>query len=126
MIPILLVTHEGVGHALAHAAAEVLGHAPEALVVSEVPMDAATDQVEQQLVATLQQIDQGQGVLVLTDLFGATPTNCACRLTESRMRIVSGASLGMLLSCLTYQRDNLDELTEKATAAGVRAVVCCR
>ena len=126
MIPILLLTHQGVGHALAHAAGEVLGRAPEALVVVEVPMDSATDQVEQQLLATLDQIDQGEGVLVLTDLFGATPTNCACRLTERRMRIVSGASLGMLLSCLTHARDDLNQLTEKATAAGVRAVVCCR
>lgn len=126
MIPILLVTHQGVGAALAHAAGEVMGHVPNKLEIEEVAMDAPVPQVQAQLVAHLQAMDEGRGVLVLTDLFGATPTNCVCQLSDSKIRIVSGASLGMLLSCLMHERDDLDALTEKAKVAGVRGVVCCR
>jgi PTS system ascorbate-specific IIA component len=69
------------------------------------------------------QVDQGQGVLVLTDLVGATPGNVAARLAEpGRVEVVSGANMPMLLRSLCYGEQTLGELVQKAVAGGTTGV----
>jgi PTS system ascorbate-specific IIA component len=60
-------------------------------------------------------LDQGAGVLVLTDIFGATPSNIACKLLEpGRVQGVSGVNLPMLIKALTYRDQSMEVLIEKA------------
>ena len=67
----------------------------------------------------VEELDQGGGVLVLTDLLGSTPTNIAQRLLpESGIRIVAGVNLGMLLNVLNYPSLALADLVEKAVQGG--------
>jgi PTS system ascorbate-specific IIA component len=72
----------------------------------------------------VEEIDSGDGVLVLTDVFGATPGNIAARLLESsRVAVVAGVNLPMLLRTLCYRTDSLEQTVEKALAGGTQGVV---
>jgi PTS system mannose-specific IIA component len=81
--------------------------------------------------AALRELDTGNGVLVLTDIYGATPCNVASRLLKrGQVEGVSGVSLPMLLRVLTYSGGGLDALVEKARSGGTEGVVhlhddCC-
>jgi PTS system ascorbate-specific IIA component len=72
----------------------------------------------------VRQLDQGDGVLVLTDIYGATPGNIALRLLEpGRVEGVSGVNLPMLIRALTYREQGLALAVEKALSGGTEGVV---
>ena len=119
-VGVLLVTHEKIGTALIEAARHVLTQLP--LHVESVEVGADTDP-EIALLDTAnlgRQLEQNGGVLVLTDLFGATPCNVALRLHKSGLntRCVSGLNLPMLLRVLNYADQPLSELAEIAARGG--------
>ncbi|MCK7575861.1 MAG: PTS fructose transporter subunit IIA [Chromatiales bacterium] len=119
-VGILLVTHHPLAGDLLRIATEILGRTPLGVACCEVITDTPPDDILtrcRQLAAT---IDQGGGVLVLTDLYGATPCNVAQALADScaQTRVVSGLNLPMLLRTLNYAALDLDALTEKALSGG--------
>ena len=67
-------------------------------------------------------LDHGAGVLVLTDMYGATPSNIALRLAGAKVRIVTGLNLPMLMRVLNYSQLGLDQLAEKAVSGGREGV----
>jgi PTS system ascorbate-specific IIA component len=70
------------------------------------------------------ELDDGSGVLVLTDIYGATPSNLACRLIEpGRVECVAGVNLPMLVRALTYRNEPLEVVAEKALSGGRDGVV---
>jgi PTS system ascorbate-specific IIA component len=120
-VGILLVTHEGIGTALAAVATTLLRTLPLRVEAFEVPFEGDPDVLLPQASAALRRADGGDGVLVLTDLYGATPSNIAARLARlgTPVRRVSALSLPMLLRVLNYPELPLDELPAVA-AAGAR------
>ena len=116
---ILLVTHPGVGAAILAVATALLRHLPLKAEAFEVPFDADLEALLPQASAALRRVDGGDGVLVLTDLYGASPSNLAGRLARlgTPVRRVSALSLPMLLRVMNYSEQGLDELP--ATAASV-------
>jgi len=120
-VAILLVTHEGIGPRLLAVAERMLGRLPLPTQVLEVPFDADPQAMLIAASAALRRIDQGDGVLVLTDLYGATPANVAARLVflGTRVRRVAGLSLPMLLRTFNYPDLELDAMAD-AAAAGAR------
>ena len=69
-------------------------------------------------------LDQGPGVLVMTDIYGATPSNIACRLLRpGRVEGIAGVNQPMLIRALTYREEPLVALVEKALAGGAEGVV---
>jgi PTS system ascorbate-specific IIA component len=67
----------------------------------------------------VESLDLGAGVLVLTDIYGATPCNIACRLlVPGRVEGVAGASLPMLMRVLTYRNEPLEALVQRAISGG--------
>lgn len=75
---------------------------------------------------TLCKLDQGQGILILTDMFGSTPSNIACAVSDRNdIRIVSGLNLPMLIRVLNYPSLSLEELELKAISGGQEGVVRC-
>ena len=120
-VGILLVTHEGIGSALLAVATRLLRNLPLACEAFEVPFDADPDAVLPQASAAMRRVDGGHGVLLLTDLYGATPANIAARLARlgTPARRVSALSLPMLLRVMNYADLPLDELPAIA-AAGAR------
>ena len=86
---ILLVTHVGVAHALMDAARHVLGRLPPELDSVEIAADADPEQALREAAAHAASLDHGEGVLVLSDLYGATPCNIATRLGDAERALVS-------------------------------------
>ncbi|MDR7133769.1 PTS system ascorbate-specific IIA component [Lysobacter niastensis] len=120
-VGILLITHEGVGSALIAVAQRLLRSLPLRVEAMEVPFDGDPDALLPQASAALRRVDGGQGVLVLTDLYGATPSNLAAKVARlgTPVRRVSALSLPMLLRVMNYAELELDELPAVA-AAGTR------
>ncbi|HQW59770.1 PTS fructose IIA subunit family protein [Thermomonas sp.] len=120
-VGILLITHEGIGNALVAVATRLLRKLPLETEAFEVPFDGDLDALLPLASAALRRVDGGHGVLVLTDLYGATPSNLAARLARlgTPVRRVSALSLPMLLRVMNYADLGLDELPAVA-AAGAR------
>lgn len=120
-VGILLITHEGIGNPLVAVATRLLRKLPLATEAFEVPFEGDLDALLPHASAALRRVDGGHGVLVLTDLYGATPSNLAARLTclGTPVRRVSALNLPMLLRVMNYADLELDELPAVA-AAGAR------
>ena len=74
--------------------------------------------------ALLHEVDEGDGVLVMTDILGSTPSNLALKLLEpGRFEGVAGVSLPMLLRALTYRKNAMDVLVTKAISGGRDGVI---
>ena len=120
-VGILLLTHEGIGSAFLAVAARLLNPLPLRVEAMEVGFQGDPEQLLPQASAALRRVDDGDGVLLLTDVYGATPSNLAAAAAKLGMRVhrVSGLSLPMLLRVLNYAELGLDELPNVA-AAGAR------
>ena len=124
MIGILIVTHGAFGEALIRSASHVLGKRPIRVQHLEVTMKDDPAAVLPRATELVRELDGGAGVLVLTDMLGATPSNIATRLLErGRVEGVSGASLPMLIRALTYRNEPLADVVEKAVSGGCEGVV---
>jgi PTS system ascorbate-specific IIA component len=131
MTGILLITHGSLGEALLANAAHVLGGMqPNAVAMNIQPGDRANDRLAEAR-SIVKAIDSGAGVLVLTDIFGATPANIAgCLLTSAQVEGLAGVSLPMLVKALAYRHLQLAELTARALEGGIQGQIrikedCC-
>jgi len=127
MVAIVVIAHQPLASALVAAAQHVYSRDPCAasgkLAGLDVAPDAEPGAVIAQARALLQQLDQGRGVLVLTDLAGATPGNAAaCLARPGQVAVVAGVNMPMLLRSLCYCESSLDELVAKAQFGGANGV----
>jgi mannose PTS system EIIA component len=124
MIGILIVAHGSLGESLITCVSHVLGTRPpllEHLDVTRHCEPAAMLAAGQELTRAL---DQGDGVLVLADMYGATPCNTACRLVvPGRVEAVAGVNLPMLIRALTYRNESLDKVLAKALSGGHNGIL---
>ena len=118
-VGILLITHDNIGAVLLRTAIEVLGICPLSTGTLAAPPDCDLEGVLEDARQAAEELDSGDGVLVLTDLYGATPSNIACRMHRfHEVRVVSGLNLPMLIRVLNYPDLDLDELQHKAVSGG--------
>ena len=118
-VALLIVAHAPLGQAILDVAVDTLGHNPLRTEVLDVIRDSEPDLARIQTLRQVEELDDGDGVLVLTDLYGSTPSNIACALLgKENVRIVTGINLPMLFRVMNYANLNLDELTEKAVSGG--------
>jgi PTS system ascorbate-specific IIA component len=124
-VGLLLLTHESLGTALLAAATQVCGAPPLKAAAFELARHVDLDAVLPAASAALRRVEGEQGVLILTDLAGASPAQLARRLTQlgTPCRRVSGLSLPMLLRVFNYAEQDLDELARTAAAGGRNGVV---
>lgn len=124
-VSILIITHHEIGHALVHALKTTYGNnLPLPLQTIEVHSDSDPDKLIPELNQSIQNLDQGKGVLILTDLFGSTPSNIAYELQkEKNIRIVTGLNLPMLIRVMNYPGLELSELADKATQGGQAGII---
>ena len=119
MIGLFLVTHTTYGESLIQCACHVLNQRPPQIVqlgvaLQDDPLDLMP--LARQLLGI---VDNGKGVLVLTDVFGATPANIAMKLLDpGRIEGVAGVNLPMLLRALTYRDKDMNTLLTRAIAGG--------
>ena len=124
MVGILLVTHNGLGESLVDCVKHVLGAVPSNLKVLSVMADddTALKLVEGQ--ALIKQLDNGSGVLILADVFGATPSNIGRQLCHvERVIGIAGVNLPMLLRVVCHPVSNLPELGKIAWEGGRECIV---
>ena len=124
MIGILIVAHGAFGEALIHSASHVLGKRPLRVRQLGVTVHDDPDAILPQALDLVRQLDEGDGVLVLTDMIGATPSNIAARLVSpGKVEVVGGVSLPMLIRALTYRAQPLAAVVDKAISGGREGVV---
>ncbi len=125
MIGILLITHAPLGKAFLEAATHVFRTPPERVESLDVIADQDPDEVRRLAREAIARIDEGTGVLVLTDVLGATPCNCTLQLcVPGQVEVIVGVSLPMLLRAISYRHNTLDMAAEMALAGGQKGV--CR
>ena len=124
-VGILLVTHKGIGTALLAVAGKLMPNLPLQAEAFEVAFDSDPGTMLPAASAALRRVDTGDGVLVLTDLYGASPSNLAARLAHlgTPVRRVSGLGLPMLLRVMNYAELGLDQLPAVAAAGARNGVV---
>jgi len=124
MIGILLITHGTLGEALVQCVSHVMNRRPAQLMQLGIsgqddPLDALP--IARRLVEL---VDSGSGVLILTDILGATPANTAAKLLEpGRIEGVTGVNVPMLLRVITYRERAMEVLVKKAVAGACEGVV---
>lgn len=123
---LLLVTHPAIGSAMLTAARTVLaGNLPLAVSVLEVPWGSDPHAAVEHAVSIADRLDGGGGVLILTDLYGASPSNLAALLAAARpdTRRIAGLSLPMLLRVLNYPDLDLAAMTRCAAEAAYSGAI---
>lgn len=125
-VALVTITHNGIGKAIVDAAESILGS--QAMTVHHCSFNAGDDveRFEGRVADTVRRADAGDGVLILTDLIGATPCNIAQRLAPMHhVRVLSGISLPMVLRVFTYARSDLSQLIQRAGEGARVGVIEC-
>ena len=121
-VGILIITHSDIGKQLLLTATSVFGKNPfqvELLSVDNYDQPGDVKELAEKYVNFL---DNGSGVLVMTDIIGTTPSNIASSINYKNIRVVAGLNLSMLLNVFNYPEDTLDTLTDKAVKGGIEGV----
>jgi PTS system mannose-specific IIA component len=128
MVGLLLLTHNPLGSAFIQAASHVFRGQPERLEAIDVIADQVLDEVHCLANEAVIRLDDGSGVLIMTDIMGGTPANCCQRLSLQtdalqenafkNVAVIAGISLPMLLRAITYRNEPLDVVVEKALSGG--------
>ena len=124
MIGILLISHGTFGESLVQNVCHVLNKRPPQL--AQLGVAAQDDPLDLLPTARrlLTEVDSGDGVLVLTDIHGASPANLALKLlVPGRIEGVTGVSLPMILRALTYRKNEMKILVQKAVSGGRDGVI---
>ena len=126
-VGLLIITHERIGAALVETAVGMLGRCPLKVDVLPIPGDCDLERLNGEAREKCQALDEGDGVLVLTDIYGGTPSNIAGHLARSPgVAMVAGVNLPMLVRVMNYPQLDLAGLTEKAVSGGRDGVLECR
>jgi mannose PTS system EIIA component len=124
MIGILLITHETLGESLLQCACHVLNKRPEQLLQLGVAAGDDPNDLLPLARQMLKLVDTGEGVLVMTDIYGASPANLASKLLQpGTVEGLAGINLPMLLRAITYRDKGMDTLLMRATGGGRDGVI---
>jgi len=118
-VGLLIISHDGLGQSLLETVTATLGRCPLEVRLLAVSRSDDPDVLVEQARHLACEIDHGDGLLVLTDIYGSTPSNIACRLQDiPAVRVVAGVNLPMLFRIFNYPELGLDALAEKALSGG--------
>ena len=119
MIGLLIITHCELGKEFVNAAEFIVGRIGAADTIS-ITQTSESKEIRDMIEEKIANLDQGDGVIILTDMFGGTPSNIALSfLNEEKVEVLTGANLPMVIA-LVQNRENLSlkDLAEKAQDAG--------
>ena len=127
MNAILLIAHAPLANALRQCALHVFPDCGNQVVAIDVQPNLSPEETLGSARIALDQLSrnpQVQGVLVLTDIFGATPSNVAQKLVDGvNSRLITGVNLPMLLPAVTYRHEPLETLVSRAVVGGTQGVM---
>jgi PTS system ascorbate-specific IIA component len=124
MIGILIIAHGSLGDSLLECARHVVGKPPQKIACLAVSSDDDPVKMLPNALALVAELNSGDGVLVLSDMYGATPCNIVGKLLQPGVvEGVAGINLPMLIRTINYQHESLHTLIEKAVSGGREGVV---
>lgn len=125
---VLIIAHNHLGEQLLETATDMLNRRPSQVRTLDVFQDDDPVELLGRARRLLHELDQGAGVLVLTDMYGSTPSNIAHRLGDQhhKVRVISGINLPMLIRALNYADLPLDDLAQKALSGGREGILDAR
>ena len=126
-VGLLLMTHSPIGSDLLKVATVIFGTCPSRAESLDIENDTPGELVLAKAERLIERLDEGDGVLVLTDVYGATPARLARTLLNSqrRLRVLAGVNLPMVVRALNYSGLDLDTVADKALAGGRDGVCHC-
>lgn len=125
---LLLITHGDIGKAMLETAVSLVGNSPYAAHYMSVFPHDSPEVLMSQANALCQEIETDGNVLILTDIFGATPCNLATalQLPGVNLQVVAGVNLPMMIRLINYPDLDLDQLVDKAVGGGREGVIVCQ
>jgi PTS system mannose-specific IIA component len=124
MIGIVIVTHSQLGDALIDAAEFIIGTRPDTMVSVSINLNEDADKLRKKIAKGIKKVDQQKGVLILTDMFGGTPSNLSYSfLEEGRVEVISGVNLPIVIKAYNTKDDmELSELAAELEAFGKKSI----
>jgi len=124
MIGILLVTHEEIGTALIDAAEFIVGSRPEAVAAVSINLNENAEKLREKIAQGIDTVYNPKGVLILTDMFGGTPSNLSYSfLEEDRLEVLTGANLPILIKAIDIRQDlDLPEMAKTLENYGKKSI----
>ena len=124
MVGILIISHGTLGESLIHCASHVLNKRPPRLKQLSITAQDDPFNLLPQARALLKELDEGDGVLILSDMYGGSPANIAAKLlVPGKVEGVAGVNLPMLIRVLNYRDRTLPTIVTKAVSGGCDGVV---
>lgn len=125
MVSLVLITHESLGASLIECARHIMCRPMGNLAQLSVNKYDDPDEIFKRTQTLLHSIDGDKGILLLTDIFGGTPSNIATRLIiPGKIEAIAGVNLPMLVRALTYSDQPLAVVVQKALTGGQDGVLC--
>ena len=121
-VGILLVTHSDIGKQLLLTATSIFGKNPFQVELLSIDNYDQPSDVKELADKYVKFLDNGAGVLVLTDIIGTTPSNIASSIDHEKIKIVAGLNLSMILNVFNYPEHSLEQLSIKAIEGGMEGV----
>jgi len=122
-VAVLLLTHDKIGQAMLDTASKIIGKMPLTMIRMGVGMATNVETTIRKAHNQIASLDEGDGVLILTDLYGATPSNIAKVLQSDNIAVITGVNLPMLIRILNYPNLSLPEMVEKAVSGGHDGII---
>lgn len=124
MIGIVVATHDNFGKALIDAAESIIGSKEDALISITIDLIDNADNLRKKIADAIKKVNQNKGVLILTDMFGGTPSNISYSfLEEGSVEVLSGVNLPILLKAMTSRNKlKLEELAVTTEAFGKKSI----
>jgi PTS system mannose-specific IIA component len=124
MIGILLVTHGEIGKSLIDCASNILGNSINLLEC--IPVDPKSDIEDCQKIIEneIKNLDQGAGILIMTDIYGATPSNILKKYSlQNNIEVITGLNLPMLIQAITNRDGSLTQTTNKCMQSAEDGII---
>jgi len=122
MVGMLIVTHGRLGEGLLDAMQMIAG-TQEKVDFASLKEGDSIDELKERILSAVKMLDDGSGVLVFVDMFGASPSNAAAYLLNENVEVITGVNLPMLLEIVSFRESSsLQELSANAMTAGVESI----
>jgi PTS system mannose-specific IIA component len=122
-VGILMITHSDIGKQMLLTATSVFGKNPFRVEILSVDNYDQPNDIKELGQKYVKFLDQGRGVLILTDIIGTTPSNIAKSIDYKNIRVVAGLNLSMLLNVFNYSTDSLNQLANRAVDGGITGIM---
>jgi len=124
-VALLIITHDSIGQSLLETATNMIGICPIATENLSIKRNSNPETLFKKAQRLCYDIEQGDGLLILTDMYGSTPSNIASRLIKNGKNrlMISGISLPMLVRVMNYSELSLIELAKKAQTGAQESII---